>query len=134
MIQRELRLISPTFHRLTTASVIDQHAAHQSGCDSEEVSSILPMDATLIDQLHVDLVDERGRLKRVIVPFLAKVLPSEMMKLVVDERHELVERGTITSAPAIQEPRNVRSREFAHEVLRGASIRARRPILKNGWL
>jgi hypothetical protein len=71
----------PPFLRPTTASVIDQYAAHRPGCD------------------FVDLVDERRWLTRVIFPFLTEVLPSEMMKLVVDERHELVERGT---APASQ--------------------------------
>ena len=48
--------------RAAPTCVVDEDAPHDLGAHSAEVRAALPVDARLIHELHVRLVDERGRL------------------------------------------------------------------------
>ena len=61
------------FGGLALARVIDQDAPHHLRRQAEEVRPILPVDAILAGESDVGLVDERGRLQRVVWPFAAQM-------------------------------------------------------------
>jgi hypothetical protein len=42
--------------------MIDQDSAHHFGGDGQELRAVLPVNAILVNQPQVGLVDERGRL------------------------------------------------------------------------
>ena len=52
---------------------------------------------------QIRLVDERGRLQRVIRPLAGHVAPGQLPQLVVHERHELIERGRLSLSPCQQQ-------------------------------
>jgi hypothetical protein len=63
----------------------------------------LPFWEILLDKPQVSLIDKRSRLQRVIRPLPPQIAVSQLAKLVVYDRHQLVERGMVSSAPAQQE-------------------------------
>ena len=71
--------------------IVDEDAAHQASGDGEEVRTVLPIDPALVDQLQVDLVDERGRLRRAVRPLAGEMACGNDVQLVVDERDEPVQ-------------------------------------------
>jgi len=72
------------------AGVLDEDAAHQLGGDAEEMGAVFPIDAGLIDQLEVGLVDEGGGLECVIGALAAHVGTGDAAEFVVDERQKLI--------------------------------------------
>jgi hypothetical protein len=67
------------------------------------MSPTSPFDATPVNEAHEHLVDERGRLQRVTGAFMAHVAASQLAKLVLDERHQLVGGTMITASPGLEQ-------------------------------
>jgi hypothetical protein len=53
-----------------------------------------------VDEPQVGLVDERRRLQRVIVAFVAHVPPRNAAELVLDEHDQLIERSRLAASPS----------------------------------
>ena len=66
-IQRNLELVSSALCVVSRPCVIDQNLPHQASRDAEEMSAALPWHA-LIDQPQIGLVDQRRRLKGMVLP------------------------------------------------------------------
>ena len=64
---------------------------------------ILPADAAEVHQTQKRLVDERGRLQRVILPFPAHLEPGEPAEFLMDDGQEFIKRGAIAIAPGEEE-------------------------------
>jgi hypothetical protein len=79
--------------------VVHHDPAHQRGGHGEEVRAALPVGVRLVDQLQVDLVDERRRLQGVAGTLATHVAPGQPAQLGLDEGDELVERGPVPVAP-----------------------------------
>ena len=52
--------------RVPRPRVIDQDPPHLMRRDRKELHAVLPADPPLIDELQVDLVDQRGRRQRMV--------------------------------------------------------------------
>ena len=74
--------------------------------------AVLPVDAPLIDQLYVRLVDQGRRLQRAVAALVGEMAAGDDVQLVVDERDELVERRSIAALPLLQKLRDLRLRWF----------------------
>jgi hypothetical protein len=74
------------------ARVIDQDLPHHPRGDAEEVRAVLPGDRVVTEQLQVRLVNERGGLKRMAVPFPSKASGRSLLEVAIDERQEPVAR------------------------------------------
>jgi len=59
------------------ARVIDQDASHHLGCDPEKVCPALPIYRTLLDQLQIGLMHQRGWLQRVVAALAPHVATRE---------------------------------------------------------
>src|SRR5262245_65687124 len=72
----------------------------------------LPFGKILLDQPQVSLVDQRSRLQRVIRTLPAQVAVSQLVKLLVYDRHQLGERGLFASASTKQKLRDFMGRRM----------------------
>src|SRR5262249_5461968 len=99
-IERKKLPPAAAFVGRATARVLDQDLAHQLRRHTVTMSPALPFGEILLDQPQVGLIDERGRLQGVIRALPAKIAVSQFMKLLEYDRHQLVERGLVASAPA----------------------------------
>jgi hypothetical protein len=89
------------------AGVFDQDLAHEIGIHTEEVRTIRIVGMVRADQSKVDFVDERGRLQRVVRFLAAQIACGDLAQLSVDQRHKLVQCGTIPLARALDEARHI---------------------------
>ena len=69
--------------------------------------STLPIRASLVDESKVGLVDQGGRLQDVSRLLAPKPGRRPASQFLVDDRHQLVPRGQIASAPRVQKSRHI---------------------------
>jgi hypothetical protein len=85
------------------ARVIDQDPSHHLRRHAEEVRSILPADPLLTDQPEIRLMDQSGRLQRVIPTLVAQVAGRPPPELSIDQRQQIVPRLEVSPAPGPNE-------------------------------
>ena len=83
---------------LLLPGVINQDSADRLGADGEEMRAALPINAGLIDQLEIRLVDQCGGLQRMIRPLAPKMPRGKGTEFIINKRHEL---GGSRSAVAV---------------------------------
>src|SRR5688572_22175997 len=79
--------------------MVDQDSAHLSRRYAEEVRAILPIHLALIDESHVRLVNERGRLQAVVAPLPVHLTCGNAPQLAIHNRQQTIERGAIAVPP-----------------------------------
>ena len=89
------------------ARMVGQDAPHHHCRQAHELRAVPPIDALLVDEPEVGLVDERGGLERVVRAFAPHVCAGEPAQLGVDEGKELLVGGPVALAPVDEEPRDV---------------------------
>src|SRR6266496_1421980 len=95
------------FETSARARDIDQDPAHDGGAHREKVRPILPVHLARAEQAQIHFVDERGGLERVVRRFPRHVQVRGPMQVLVDQRHEGVERALISSRPRAQQASNI---------------------------
>jgi hypothetical protein len=100
--------------------VVHQHLAHHARHEREKVRAIGGLWPGVVEQLDERFVDERSRLERV-----SRVLtPHERLRnppqLAMDERHELVERGSVPRTHPLEQSCDVGHRSIVTD--RGAVV------------
>src|SRR5205085_5796995 len=81
-----------------TPCVIDQHAAHDRRRHREEMCAVVPINAPLLDEPEIRLVDERGGAQRVALALAMELPVGDRPELGVHERDESIPRGPIVAA------------------------------------
>ena len=92
-----------TFLASPVAGGLHQDPSHHLRRDSEEVRAIPPFDSIDVYQPQVRLVHQRRRLQRMIGPLLAHIAPCETVELLIDQRDQSVEGGSVALAPRSEE-------------------------------
>ena len=87
--------------------MVYQDAAHHLGRHGEEVASTPPVGLSLVDESHVRLVHEGGRLQDVAWPLAAKSSRGPSAKLLIDHLDESVTRGDVAATPGAEQSRHV---------------------------
>src|SRR5205814_8691097 len=87
---------------LSCPCVVNQDVTHRLCGDAKEMGAILKVFLFLFDHAQVRFMDERGRLQRMAGILLVHVTLSHLSQFVIDERHQFVERLTITMIPLLQ--------------------------------
>jgi hypothetical protein len=82
--------------------VVHQDLAHKARSHSEEMRTVLPAWAALVNEAQVRLVDERAWPQHVGHSFSAEMAGSKPAELSVDDRHELSESLLVTVRPFSQ--------------------------------
>ena len=103
--------------RLPRTRVVDKDPAHQLRRDAEEVRSIVPGRAPLIDQLQVQLIHESRWCQGVVGTFGTKLAGGDTAQLAVDRRQQPIERAPVAVRPLLQQGGYV-SRGFGHDCRR----------------
>src|SRR5215470_1388794 len=96
---------SAALHGLMLARVVHQYAPHQLRGNSEKMGAILPFCISLIDELEIGLVDERGGFECVLGALAPQVVARQPSQLAVDQRHQFFERRLIAVTPLDQKLR-----------------------------
>jgi hypothetical protein len=99
LAERERYMRAAALRGVAAASVVDENTPHQLRRDCEEVRPILPAYLALIDDAHVDLMDQRGCLEGVPAAFLAQITAGEPSQLGIDDWKEPIQRIAIAFAP-----------------------------------
>jgi hypothetical protein len=130
---------SAALRRETSARTAYDHLAHGAGCDSEKVASVFHTHAFLVRELEIGFVDEIRRVERCSSVGTAKMVARDAAKLVIDERHELIEGLAISAciglkkigdgsvsvmSVTVEAPRISRERQLSQELGPTAIIRA----------
>jgi hypothetical protein len=89
------------------ARVAHQDAAYQGRRHGEELRPVLPTDALVLRQAHVDLVDDLGGLQGVSRALALEAALSEPPEVVVDQRHQTLESVEAPGAPFEEQPGDV---------------------------
>ena len=84
-VEREFLKILATLLSVVLARMIDQQTTHYLRSHSEEVSSVLPVYARLIDESYIGLMDQCSRLKRVVGTFTPQVVCRKLAQFIVDD-------------------------------------------------
>ena len=108
--ERNFLYVAAAFAGGMLARVVHENAPHHDRCETDELRAVPPVHLPLVDQPKVRLVDERGRLERVIVPLAKQIRGGEPAQLVVHERQYLIARALVAVAPVEQQPRNAARR------------------------
>jgi hypothetical protein len=69
--------------------------AHHLGCDSKEVSSILPAGIGAAEQAKKSFLHERGRLDQMVPALPREVMPGKSMQFRADQRQQFVPGSTV---------------------------------------
>jgi len=110
VLQLDVDNAGATFVGKLAPRVVDQDPPHHLRGDREEVPAVVPVDLALSEQLDVRLVHHGGRLHPVVSPFVRQLPGCEHPQLVVDNRHQPVERLAAPFLPFVQNARNLRRR------------------------
>src|SRR5262249_19022493 len=86
------------FRGPTSARVVEQHPAHRLGGERKEMIAVLAH-ALLIQHPQESLVYQRGGAECVVAPFAPKLSSCQRAKLIVDERHQHLGRGSTAITP-----------------------------------
>jgi len=78
------------------------------------MSAVLPLRKILGDQANISFVDESGALQGVAGTLSLQVVVSDAAQLVINERHQGVERLAVSTPPAAQQLRDLASRSPLH--------------------
>ena len=116
-----LRAVTALFG-LFAAGVIHQHAAHHFHDGPEKMGAVLPVNLALPGQTQIRLVHQRGGFKRVVGAFKAQLAGGELAQTLIDQRHQVVQRGLFAVAPLVQEVGNVMGRGLRHLFLLAVSF------------
>ena len=88
------------------AGVLHQDLPHEPRGNSKKVRAVLPLRRTLAGQAQIGLVHQCRTLQSMIAAFLTQVVPGKPAQLVIDERHQGLQSGAISIAPAHEEAGN----------------------------
>lgn len=116
--------------RLSTPGMLCQNPPHDLCCDSEEVSAVLPADASLLRELQIGLVDDFCGLEPLCGRLSLTIVMSESMNIPVDERNQLVEGLPVAVRPRVKELGHVTGRELTHA---RPNLSRQRPWPPNAW-
>jgi hypothetical protein len=89
--------------------VVHEDASHRAGGDAEEVTAVLEVARAAPDQPEPRVVDQRGRLQRVVAPLAGHELRGDVVQLAIDPREERLGRGRVAVAHSPQEANGVRA-------------------------
>lgn len=108
---------SPSLGNMRAGVILEDVAHHASG-KGEEMAAVVPGDLSLVEQAHVDFVDQRGRLQGVVFALVAHVALGYAMQLCVDQWDKAFQDFRITISPALQHQRYFTVRIFHRAPLR----------------
>jgi hypothetical protein len=92
--------------------VVDENAPHHLRRNAEELRTVLPDRAVLVDQSQVGFVDERGWLQRVFPALTPQMVRGAATQLLIHEGHEPVSCTQVAIAPGAEQRRDLVTRRI----------------------
>ena len=107
IVEREWSHAIATLPCPSAACVIDENAAHELRRDAEEVRTVPPFDAALVDEAEIRLVHQRRRLKGDLIRLAPHRTGCLTMQLGIDGREELLANLLLARPPTNEEASDV---------------------------
>jgi hypothetical protein len=111
-VDRDMFGARAAFH-VAPPRVIDEDAAHRLRRNGQEMSTVLPVHALVINETHVGFVDQCCRLQAVAGAFTSHVVTRQSSELVVHDRHQPGERVLVSAAPRTEQRADFVPNRFA---------------------
>jgi hypothetical protein len=86
-------------HRTNASRTVDQDATHGLGRDREEVRSVIPLDAGLVNELEKCLVNQGVSVERMVNPLSAELSMGHAPETFVDRLEEALAGQEIPGPP-----------------------------------
>src|SRR4030095_10864448 len=97
---------TPAFRAVSLARIIHQDVAHHLGSDSEKMRAITPSGVRPREEAQKCLLNQRGRLHRVILTLTAEVAARKTVQFRVDQRKKAIQPLVVPLAPTGWNPRD----------------------------
>ena len=107
LVERNHPLVAAALDAGATPRVIHDDLPHRDRADREEMTAIAPRRLRLVHQPEVGLVHEAARVERLRPAPTAELDPRQPPEVLVDQRHQLVERLGIAGAVGEEQLGNV---------------------------
>ena len=102
----------------SAACVIDQHLSHHPGGNRQKMHFVGEALGTPGEQLEISLMDQRGRLQRMIAPLSKQMAGRNPMQLIVQGGQKIVQRGLISRTQSGQQIGNRSSTHVSKGIMR----------------
>lgn len=83
--------------------MIHEDAAHHFGGDGQKVRAALPVNAAMVDEPQIGLVNKRRRLERVVAPLPAQIACRARSQISMDQTEGIVARLNVSECPRAQQ-------------------------------
>lgn len=103
LVERHLNGRTAALGRLMPPGIVHQNAPHLLCGHPEELGPVLPVRLALIDEPQVSLVHQGSCLEGVSRALALEVALGLAVQLLVDDGHQLVERGRVSAAPCLEQ-------------------------------
>ena len=100
VVERDCDSPTATLRSTTAHGMIHQDLPHGRASDSNKMTTVLKRSVFSARQLDKCLVDQSRGLESVALILPVPRAPRDAMKLVIDERHQFVERVLVALAPS----------------------------------
>lgn len=106
IVNRYALKVAAAFVGLPGAGVIDQDVPHRFRRERQEMRPVRKLCLRSAEDPEVRLVDERGRLQRMVPALALQVAPGHAMQFRIDDRQELVGRTSVAGTGAAEQLRD----------------------------
>ena len=103
IIQDHFQRLAGPLRRPPSSRVVGEDAGYQLRRHAKERRAILPRDAVLSDRPQKRFVHQRRGFERVVPALLSQVTGGAASQLAIHERHEIVARLDVATAPGAEE-------------------------------
>ena len=115
-IEFDCTAAAPAFGGLPRARMVNQQLAHHTGCDGQEVRTVLESGLSRVNQLEIGLMDKGRRVQASIRSLATEAAASQPAEPVVDEGNEAVQRPGVAITPLLEQTRDVGGSGFDHDL------------------
>ena len=105
---------APAFGGLPGARMVNQQLAHHTGCDGQEVRTVLESGLSRVNQLEIGLMDKGRRVQASIRDLATEAAASQPAEPVVNEGNKTVQRPGVAITPLLEQTRDVGGNGFDH--------------------
>src|SRR6266542_5813735 len=108
LVQFQRRIAAATLCRNSGAGTVDEQIPHDLRCKGEKMCAIRQVEAGSVNQSDVRLMNQAGRVQRVLRWRATQPLVRQLAQAFVDQGDELISGAFLSRAPTLQETRDFR--------------------------
>jgi hypothetical protein len=100
-------LAAAALGRHSCAGTVDEKIPHDLGRECQKMGAVRQVQAGSVNEVDVRLVNQAGRVERVLLWCVAQPLVRQLTQAVIDQGNELIAGALVSRAPSLQESRDL---------------------------